>query len=196
MTKSKATAQAVGPNFAALTFPTDTDGLTARLRHEFRDAVLRCRGSEQKFQLVQDTLDLLAAWAQAKLADDRADLGAALAEAAARDELEARREAFRARIQTGPAVKVSATATGFVEIDPQDGTIRATYDTADDPRGPVQAMACMMLAAGRSPTAALQIDAFGRPGVGSGQTLGELAGTADAAPGSTAQARGLIAIPL
>ena len=201
MTKTKSTtaataAPAVGSNWAALQFPTDIDGLTPDLRQAFREVVLRCRGSEQKFHLVKDTLDILMAWAQAKLADDRAENAARIEAAAAQDELAARQEAFRVRVQAGPVIQVEATATGFVEIIPHNGSAGAVYDCAEDARGPVAAMACMMLAEGRNPASVLKIGAFGRPGIGSGQTLGQLARTAPTGtPDSPAPAPdGLIAI--
>lgn len=179
MTKPKSTpaTSAAGSNWTTLEFPTDADGITANLRQGFRTAVLRCRGSEQTFQRVLDTLDILTAWATAKLADDRAEIAAMAEAAAAREELEARREAFRALVQAGAPIKVTATATGFIEQSPRDGAVLAVYDTADDERGPVVAMAQMMLAEGRDPSSTLNIDAFGRPGIGSGQTLRQLAGT-------------------
>lgn len=198
MTKCKSTVTNPHPgeaNWAALAFPTDADGLTTNLRREFRNAVVRCRGGDETFQRVLDCLDVLMAWARAKLEDDRADIASMAEAAAARDEMAARQEAFRARVQAGVTIKVAATATGFVEVSSQNGSVLATYDTADDARGPVTAMAQMMLAEGRNPTCILDIQAFGRPGIGSGQTIGQLAGTA---LGTTAPAPaalgGLIAI--
>lgn len=182
-------------NWAALTFPTDVSGLTTKLCKEFRDTIVRCRGSNETFQHVQDTLEVLMAWAQAKLEDDRATNAAAIADADARAALEARQEDFRARVQAGVPIKVTATAFGFVEQSAQNGSILATYDTADDARGPVAAMACMMLAEGRDPNSPLVIHAFGRPGIGSGQTLGQLAGTATGTTTPAPEASGgLIAI--
>lgn len=162
-------------NWAALTFPADPYGLSSKLRTEYRAAVNRCRGSDAKFQQMVDTLEVLTAWAKAKLEADKQANANAADMAAARAVQEAQREAFRARIQAGPSIRVSATATGFVETSRRDGSILAVYDTADDEQGPVASMAQMMIAEGRAPTSTLEIDAFGRPGLGSGQTLAALA---------------------
>jgi len=171
-------------NWAALTFPADPFGLSAKLRREFRDAVNRCKGSDEKFQHLLDNLEVLQAWAIAKLeADKRANANEAEM-AAVRAAEERRKEAFRARIQAGPSIHVSATVTGFIETSRRDGSILAIYDTAEDARGPVAAMAQMMIEEGRSPTSILEINAFGRTGIGSGRTLADLAalGGNDAAP--------------
>lgn len=162
-------------NFAILDFPADPAGVTTKLRHAFRETVQRCRGNHEKFQQVLDNLEILAAWAQAKLEDDKATNARNAAAAAARAAEAAREEAFRARIQAGPTVRVTATSTGFIEQSPRTGAVFAVYDTADDARGPVAAMAQMMLAEGRDPNSVLEIQAFGRPGVGSGQTVRQLA---------------------
>ena len=45
-------------------------GITGRLRSEFRAAIQRCHGSDEKFQQVRDTLEVLMAWAEAKLEAD------------------------------------------------------------------------------------------------------------------------------
>lgn len=141
----------------------------------------RCRGSDAKFQQLVDNLEVLTAWAKAKLEADKQANAQAAEMAAARAAQEAQREAFRARIQAGPSIRVSATATGFVETSHRDGSILALYDTADDEQGPVASMAQMMLAEGRCPTSSLEINAFGRPGVGSGQTIATLAASAGGA---------------
>ncbi|WP_306129188.1 hypothetical protein [Roseovarius sp. MMSF_3350] len=67
------------------------------------------------------------------------------------------------------------------------------YDTAGDEQGPVSSMAQMMIAEGRSPTSTLVIDAFGRPGVGSGQTLAALAGgvVGEEVPGTSGRLQGI-----
>lgn len=178
-------------NYSALSFPADHFGLATKLRREFRDAIQRCRGSDEKCQQVLDSMEVLMAWAQAKLEDDKAANALAAAAASAQAAEAARQEEFRARIQAGPNIKVTATATGFMEQSPRNGSVLAIYDTADDARGPVAAMAQIMLDEGRDPTCTLEIDAFGRPGIGSGQTLPQLAATAilteasaDAAPGA------------
>ncbi|MGR3795583.1 hypothetical protein [Vannielia sp. SX4] len=162
-------------NWTAVSFPGDRHGLTTKLRREARDAVLRCRGSEEKFQQFMDTLEVITAWGRAKLEADKAEIKRNAELASTRAEEEARRAEFRASIQAGVTIRVSATDTGFIEQSPRDGSIRATYDTASDERGPVAAMAQMMLAEGRSPTSVLEINAFGRTGIGSGQTLTQLA---------------------
>jgi uncharacterized protein YdcH (DUF465 family) len=176
-------------NWAALTFPADPFGLSSKLRREFRDAVNRCKGSDDKFQHLLDNLEVLQAWAEAKLEADKQANARAAEMAASRAAEESRKEEFRSRIQAGPSIRVSATATGFIETSRRDGSILAVYDTAEDEQGPVASMAQMMIAEGRSPTSTLQIDAFGRPGIGSGRTLADLAAsagteaTAEAAPG-------------
>lgn len=162
-------------NWAALTFPADISGLTKKLRAEFQSTIQRCRGNDSSLQQVMDNLEVLVAWAQVKLVADKAANAAIADAAAARSAEEARQEAFRIRVQAGVTISVMATATGFIEQSPRIGAI---YDTADDERGPVAAMAAMMLAEGRDPNSALNIHAFGRPGIGSGQTLGQLAGIA------------------
>lgn len=162
-------------NWAALSFPTDALGLTTKFRREFRDAVQRCKGSDEKFKLVLDNLEVIMVWAQAKLEADKAANEFSAKAAAARAEQHARREEFRARIQAGAAIRVAATETGFIEQSPRNGNVLAVYDTADDDLGPVASMAQMMIAEGRAPTSVLVIDAFGRPGIGSGQTLAQLA---------------------
>ena len=179
-------------NWAAVAFPTDAYGLTNNLRREFYDTIVRCRGSNETFEHVLDTLEVLMAWAQTRLEADRAEIASKVADAAARSAEEDRKEAFRVRIQAGETISVMATATGFLEQSPRNG---ATYDTADDARGPVAAMACMMLAEGREPSSVLRINAFGRPGIGSGQTVGQLAGTAaDITAPAPPASGGLIAI--
>lgn len=180
-------------NWAALTFPADPYGLTSKLRTEFRATVNRCRGSDAKFQQLVDNLEVLTAWAKAKLEADKQANAQTAEMAAARAAQAAQREAFRARIQAGPTIRVSATATGFVETSRRDGSILAVYDTADDEQGPVASMAQMMIAEGRSPTSTLEIDAFGRPGVGSGQTLAALAGDviSDEAPAASGGLQGI-----
>ena len=162
-------------NWTNVSFPADPIGLTGRLRSEFRNTIQRCRGSDEKFQQILDNLEVMLAWAEVKLAADKEANKRAAETAAAKAAEHERREAFRARIQAGPSIRVSATATGFIERSARDGSARAVYDTADDARGPVAAMAQMMIAEGRDPNSRLEIDAFGRPGIGSGQTLAELA---------------------
>jgi len=171
-------------NWAALTFPADPFGLSSKLRTEYRAAVNRCRGSDDKFQHLIDNLEILQAWAKAKLDADKLANARNAKMAAARAAEERRKEEFRSRIQAGPSIHVSATATGFIETSRRDGSILAAYDTADDEQGPVASMAQMMIAEGRSPTSVLEINAFGRPGVGSGRTLADLAAAAatEAAP--------------
>ncbi|TGN67331.1 hypothetical protein E4L95_05350 [Paracoccus liaowanqingii] len=171
-------------NWAALTFPADPYGMSSKLRREFRDMVLRCRGSNEKFQHVLDNLEVLMAWAAARLEADKASNAVAAEAATARAAEEARQEEFRARIQAGTTIKVMATATGFIE-QTRNGAVLAVYNTADDARGPVAAMAEMMLNEGRNPNSQVEIHAFGRPGIGSGQTLQQLAAIAT---GTTAQA--------
>jgi len=165
-------------NWAALTFPADPFGLSTKLRREYRDAVNRCRGSDEKFQHLLDNLEILQAWAQAKLDLDKQANAKANEMAEARVAEERRKEEFRSRIQAGQPIHVSATATGFIETSRRDGSILAIYDTAEDEQGPVASMAQMMIAEGRSPTSTLEIDAFGRPGIGSGRTLADLAASA------------------
>jgi uncharacterized protein YdcH (DUF465 family) len=165
-------------NWAALTFPADPFGLSTKLRREFRDAVNRCKGSDDKFQHLLDNLEVLQAWAKTRLEADKRENAKSIEMAAARAAEERRKEEFRSRIQAGPSIRVSATATGFVETSRRDGSILAIYDTADDEQGPVASMAQMMIAEGRSPTSTLEIDAFGRPGIGSGRTLADLAASA------------------
>lgn len=165
-------------NWAALTFPADPFGLSTKLRREFRDAVNRCRGSDDKFRHLLDNLEVLQAWAEAKLEADKLANARNAEMAAARAAEERRKEEFRSRIQAGPSIRVSATATGFVETSRRDGSILAVYDTAEDEQGPVASMAQMMIAEGRDPTSTLEIDAFGRPGIGSGRTLADLAASA------------------
>lgn len=177
-------------NFIALTFPVDPQGVTAKLRQEFRATILRCRGSDEKFQQVLDNLEILMAWAQAKLADDKATNAINAAADAARAAEVERQEAFRARIQAGASIKVSATGTGFIEQHPHDGSVLAVYDTAEDARGPIAAMAQMMLEEGRDPTSTLDIRAFGRQGIGSGRTLQELASSAIGTDNPAAAASG------
>jgi hypothetical protein len=162
-------------NWAALSFPTDPSGLTTKLRREFRDTIQRRRGSDERFHNVLDNLEILMAWAKAKLeADEKANVVSAQA-AAARAMQAARREEFRSSIQAGVTIKVSATDTGFIEPSPRNGSILAVYDTAADARGPVVAMAQIMIAEGRDQNSTLEIHAFGRRGIGSGQTLKQLA---------------------
>lgn len=174
-------------NWAALTFPTDHYGMTAKLRREFRSAIQRCHGSDEKFQQVLDNLEILVAWGQAQLEADKAVNRRKAEAAAARTAQAARREEFRARIQAGTTIRVSATDTGFIEQSPRNGAVLGVYDTAEDELGPVASMAQMMIAEGRDPNSVLVIDAFGRQGVGSGQTLAQLASTSDA-PEAPAQA--------
>lgn len=179
-------------NWAALSFPIDAYGMTAGLRREFRAAVQRCHGSDEKFRHLLDNLEVLTAWAAAKLEDDKATNARNAAAAAAAGAEAARREEFRQRIQAGLPIKVTATDTGFMEISPRNGSVLAVYPTAGDPRGPVAAMAQMMLDEGRDPNSPLDIHAFGRPGIGSGQTLQQLAATAHqiASEATTAPAPG------
>ena len=149
-------------NWAALSFPTDPLGLTTSFRREFRDAIQRCRGSDEKFRQVLDSLEVLMAWAQAKLEADKAANEISAKEAAARAAEAERQEEFRARIQAGVTIRVSATETGFIEQSPRNGAILAVYDTADDEHDPVAAMARMMIAEGRNPNSTLVVNAFGR----------------------------------
>jgi hypothetical protein len=137
--------------------------------------VNRCKGSDDKFRHLLDNLEVLQAWAEAKLEADKRQRQEHAEMAAARAAEERRKEEFRSRIQAGPSIRVSATATGFIETSRRDGSILAIYDTAEDEQGPVASMAQMMIAEGRAPTSTLQIDAFGRPGIGSGRTLADLA---------------------
>jgi hypothetical protein len=162
-------------NWAALTFPADPFGLSSKLRTEFRNAVNRCKGSDDKFRHLLDNLEVLQAWAEAKLEADKQANAKNAEMAAARAAEERRKAEFRSRIQAGQPIHVSATATGFIETSRRDGSILAIYDTAEDEQGPVASMAQMMIAEGRAPTSTLQIDAFGRPGIGSGRTLADLA---------------------
>ncbi len=164
-------------NWSAVAFPADPYGLTTQFRREFRTTIQRCRGSDEKFQQVLDNLEVLVAWAQAKLQADKVENENTVRVAAARAEQEARQEEFRARIQAGAPITVTATATGFIEQSLRTGAILATYDTADHELGPVIAMAQMMIAEGRDPNSVLTINAFGRPGIGSGQTLTALVAT-------------------
>ena len=177
-------------NWAALTFPADPYGLTAKVRTEFRAVVNRCRGSDEKFQQLVDNLKVLTAWGEAKLKADQQANAKAAEMAMARAKEDQRREEFRSRIQAGPRLRVSATADGFIETSLRDGTILAVYNTAEDARGPVRAMAQEMIAEGRAPNSTLEIDAFGRPGLGSGETLAELAGASNG-PKKSAQPGGL-----
>lgn len=165
-------------NWAALTFPADPYGLTSKLRSEYRAAVNRCRGSDEKFQHLIDNLEILQAWAKAKLEADKLANARNAEMAEARAAEERRKEEFRSRIQAGPSIRVSATSTGFIETSTRDGSILAIYDTAEDASSPVAAMAQAMIDEGRDPTSILNIDAFGRPGIGSGRTLADLAASA------------------
>jgi hypothetical protein len=171
-------------NWAKLTFPADPSGLTVKLRREFRDAVQRCRGADDKFRQVLDNLEVLMAWGQAKLEADKIANQRSAEVAAARVQQAEREEAFRERIQAGPTIRVSATSTGFIEESVRTGAVLAVYDTAEAAAEPVAAMAQAMIAEGRNPNSVLVIDAFGRPAIGSGQTLGHLAayGTEISAP--------------
>ena len=128
-------------NWTKLTFPADPIGITSKLRTEFRNTIQRCRGSDEKFQQVIDNLDILTAWAEAKLADDKISRKRSAEVAAARAAEQQRLEVFRARIQAGQSIRVSATVTGFVEHSTRDGSVLAEYETVDDERGPVAAMA-------------------------------------------------------
>ena len=118
------------------------------------------------------------AWARAKMEADKAANQRNAELDAARSAQAARREEFRARIQAGPTIRVSATDTGFIEQSPRDGSILAAYDTAGDEFEPVAAMAQMMIVEGRDPNSVLEINAFGRLAIGSGQTLAILASSA------------------
>lgn len=87
-------------NYSALSFPADPFGISTKLRQEFRAAVQRCRGNDEKFQQVLDNLEVLMAWAQAKLQDDKAANALAASAQAAEAAEAARQEDFRARIQS------------------------------------------------------------------------------------------------
>ncbi|WP_333814844.1 hypothetical protein [Tabrizicola sp.] len=164
-------------NWSALAFPSDPYGLTTQFRGEFRSMIQRCRGSDEKFRQVLDNLEVLMAWAQVKLEADKVEIENTVKVATVRAEQEAEREEFRARIQAGPPITVFATATGFIEQSPRTGAILATYERRGmgTEAGPVASMAQMMIAEGRDPNSVLTIHAFGRPGIGSGQTLAALA---------------------
>ena len=88
-------------------------------------------------------------WAAAKLEDDKQANKCAAEVAADRAAEDARREEFRACIQAGPAIRITATTTGFIGLKPRDGSVLAMCETADDEQGPVASLAQMMKAEGR-----------------------------------------------
>lgn len=185
--KTKHTKHLYNPaetNVREISFPSDLNGTTVSLKSEFFRTMRRVNGNDEKFELVEDTLEILLAWAKARHEQDKEANKARAEKELADAKKAAELDNFQQSIASAPEIKVYATENKtFVEKSPRTGNILSEYNSIDHADGPIAGMAKLMIDEGRHENSPLVIDAFGTPAVQSGQTLRQIVDSVPAKQG-------------